>query len=90
MHCDVVQLHGSLDSLRSSPCSVECIWTREAIEVFHSRVAPGTRRCTNLSECREQHGKRAVSIGSLQSNSASRVLEAQASSAEPFRERQQG
>lgn len=66
--CNVVQLHGTLGSLRCTICHTVCDWSDEATRVFLSGTAPGCARCMQASERRRELGKRALTIGTLRPN----------------------
>lgn len=66
--CEVVLLHGDLDTLRCQVCSARSTWTDQANEAFAKGSAPGCRACQQLSDKRRVRKKRALAIGALRPN----------------------
>jgi NAD-dependent SIR2 family protein deacetylase len=66
--CEVVQLHGDLDSLRCSVCSTQWTWTDNETEVYMDGFAPSCEKCAAKSEERQKTGKRGLAVGSLRPN----------------------
>lgn len=66
--CEVVQLHGDLETLRCSVCATQWTWTENETEVFMDGYAPRCRKCARKSDERQQTGKRGLAVGSLRPN----------------------
>ncbi|RMZ78741.1 hypothetical protein DV737_g3763, partial [Chaetothyriales sp. CBS 132003] len=66
--CEVVQLHGDLDTLRCTVCASQWTWTADETEIFLEGCAPKCRKCAAKSEQRQATGKRALSVGMLRPN----------------------
>ncbi len=66
--CEVVQLHGDLDTLRCNVCASHWTWTDNETEIFMDGYAPKCQKCTTKSEQRKATGKRGLSVGSLRPN----------------------
>jgi NAD-dependent SIR2 family protein deacetylase len=66
--CEVVQLHGDLESLRCSVCSTQWTWTDNETEVYMDGFAPSCKKCAAKSEERQKTGKRGLAVGSLRPN----------------------
>ncbi|KPI41783.1 NAD-dependent histone deacetylase HST3 [Cyphellophora attinorum] len=66
--CEVVQLHGELDTLRCSVCSTQWTWTENETEVFMDGFAPRCKKCAKKSLERQETGKRGLTVGSLRPN----------------------
>jgi NAD-dependent SIR2 family protein deacetylase len=66
--CEVVQLHGELDTLRCSVCSTQWTWTENETEVFMDGFAPRCKKCARKSLERQETGKRGLTVGSLRPN----------------------
>ncbi|ETN36674.1 uncharacterized protein HMPREF1541_08952 [Cyphellophora europaea CBS 101466] len=66
--CEVVQLHGDLDTLRCSVCATQWTWTENETEVFTDGFAPRCKKCARKSDERQKTGKRGLAVGSLRPN----------------------
>lgn len=66
--CEVVQLHGDLETLRCSVCATQWTWTENETEVFMDGFAPRCQKCSRKSAEREKTGKRGLAVGSLRPN----------------------
>jgi NAD-dependent SIR2 family protein deacetylase len=66
--CEVVQLHGDLDTLRCSVCATQWSWTENETDVFMAGFAPRCKKCARKSDERQQTGKRGLAVGSLRPN----------------------
>ncbi|KAL9114484.1 MAG: hypothetical protein Q9227_001565 [Pyrenula ochraceoflavens] len=66
--CEVVQLHGDLDSLRCNLCHNTCNWSDADTEIFLQGEAPICQSCHAKSEDRRNRGKREMSVGLLRPN----------------------
>ena len=66
--CEVVQLHGDLESLRCTVCATQFTWTDNETEIFDDGFAPKCQKCSKKSDARQATGKRGLSIGSLRPN----------------------
>ncbi|RMD39975.1 hypothetical protein DV735_g5159, partial [Chaetothyriales sp. CBS 134920] len=66
--CEVVQLHGDLDTLRCTVCASQWTWTSNETEIFLEGCAPKCQKCAAKSDQRQATGKRALSVGSLRPN----------------------
>ena len=66
--CEVVPLHGDLDTVRCSLCQVVREWDEVATESFLDGQAPGCEQCSKKNADREARGKRGVSVGLLRPN----------------------
>ena len=66
--CEVVQLHGDLESLRCTVCATQFTWTDNETEIFDDGFAPKCQKCSKKSDARQATGKRGLSVGSLRPN----------------------
>lgn len=66
--CEVVQLHGDLETLRCSVCATQWTWTENETEVFMDGFAPRCGKCATKSDDRQKTGKRGLAVGSLRPN----------------------
>ena len=66
--CEVVPLHGDLETLRCNLCHQVCDWGDKENEIFFNGYAPECRTCAAKNEQRQIEGKRAVSVGLLRPN----------------------
>lgn len=66
--CEVVQLHGDLDTLRCFVCSTQWTWTENETELFMDGFAPRCKKCARKSDERQSTGKRGLAVGSLRPN----------------------
>ena len=67
--CEVVQLHGDLESLRCTICSETFQWDEENGEVLLSKgVAPNCPKCAAKNQIREDKGMRSTTVGTLRPN----------------------
>lgn len=66
--CEVVQLHGDLESLRCNVCATQFTWTDNETEIFEEGCAPKCVKCSSKSDARQANGKRGLAIGSLRPN----------------------
>jgi Sir2 family len=66
--CEVVQLHGDLETLRCTVCATQFTWTDNETEIFVEGCAPKCVKCDSKSEARQATGKRGLSVGSLRPN----------------------
>lgn len=66
--CEVVQLHGDLETLRCSVCSTQWTWTENETEVFMDGFAPRCKKCARKSDDRQATGKRGLPVGTLRPN----------------------
>ncbi|MCJ1378625.1 hypothetical protein MMC17_001724 [Xylographa soralifera] len=67
--CEVIQLHGDLESLRCTICSESSAWDEQHTEAFLSKgVAPNCPKCTEKNKIREEKGMRSTTIGRLRPN----------------------
>lgn len=66
--CEVVQLHGELNTLRCTVCSTQWTWTENETDVFMEGFAPRCKKCARKSQERQETGKRGLAVGSLRPN----------------------
>ncbi|KAI9758782.1 MAG: hypothetical protein M1840_003746 [Geoglossum simile] len=67
--CEVVQLHGDLETLRCGLCSELCSWEDEDREnILLSGNAPECHSCASKNENRRFSGKRGMAVGGLRPN----------------------
>ena len=66
--CEVVQLHGDLETLRCSVCASHWTWTENETEIYMAGCAPQCQKCAAKSNQRQATGKRGLSVGSLRPN----------------------
>jgi NAD-dependent SIR2 family protein deacetylase len=66
--CEVVQLHGDLDTLRCTVCATQFTWTDNETEIFEEGCAPRCVKCSSKSDARQANGKRGLAVGSLRPN----------------------
>ena len=66
--CEVVQLHGELQTLRCTLCQDLQDWDTEATALLLDGEAPGCEKCIAKNDEREAKGKRGVSVGLLRPN----------------------
>ena len=66
--CEVVQLHGDLETLRCTVCATQFTWTENETEIFEDGCAPKCVKCSSKSDARQATGKRGLSVGSLRPN----------------------
>jgi NAD-dependent SIR2 family protein deacetylase len=66
--CEVVQLHGDLETLRCTVCATQFTWTDNETEIFVEGCAPKCVKCAKKSYVRQATGKRGLSVGSLRPN----------------------
>ena len=67
--CEVVQLHGDLDSLRCGLCNGICSWDENDREAaLLGGDAPECLSCSVKDENRRQSGKRGTAVGALRPN----------------------
>lgn len=66
--CEVVQLHGDLETLRCSVCATQWTWTENETEIFMGGFAPRCKKCARKSDDRQKTGKRGLAVGSLRPN----------------------
>ncbi len=66
--CEVVQLHGDLETLRCTVCATQFTWTENETKIFEEGCAPECVKCTSKSDARQATGKRGLSVGSLRPN----------------------
>ena len=66
--CEVVQLHGDLETLRCTVCATQFTWTENETEIFEEGCAPKCVKCSMKSDARQATGKRGLSVGSLRPN----------------------
>ena len=66
--CEVVQLHGDLESLRCTLCQQTCQWKEEEQHRLQAGKAPTCHFCLIANEDRENRGKRSTKIGTLRPN----------------------
>ena len=67
--CEVVQLHGDLESLRCTLCQQTCSWDAGRHDAFLlSGKAPRCESCLTTNQNRQDRGKRGTKIGSLRPN----------------------
>ena len=67
--CEVVQLHGDLESLRCTICSETYAWDELNEEAFLLKgIAPNCPKCTEKNKTRKDKGMRSTTIGRLRPN----------------------
>ena len=66
--CEVVQLHGDLETLRCTVCATQFTWTENETEIYEEGCAPKCVKCSSKSDARQATGKRGLSVGSLRPN----------------------
>ena len=66
--CEVVQLHGDLDTLRCTLCQQLQPCTQEHQRRFLNGTAPLCATCSQTNEDRQNRGKRSTKIGTLRPN----------------------
>ncbi|MCJ1431667.1 hypothetical protein MMC27_001022, partial [Xylographa pallens] len=67
--CEVIQLHGDLESLRCTICSESYVWDELSEEAFLLKgIAPNCPKCTKKNQTRENNGMRSTTIGRLRPN----------------------
>ena len=66
--CEVVQLHGDLESLRCTLCQQTCQWQEKDEARLLGGKAPTCHFCKILNEDRQDRGKRGTKVGSLRPN----------------------
>ena len=66
--CEVVQLHGDLDTLRCTLCSQVSLWTDRDREKMMGGRASRCRQCMSKDQDRQDRGKRATKVGTLRPN----------------------
>ncbi|MCJ1316854.1 hypothetical protein MMC15_002175 [Xylographa vitiligo] len=67
--CEVIQLHGDLESLRCMICSETFVWDEQNEEAFLLQGnAPNCPRCTTKNKTRENKGMRSTTVGRLRPN----------------------
>ena len=66
--CEVVQLHGDLETLRCTVCATQFTWTANETEIFEEGCAPKCVKCSSKSDARQATGKRGLSVGALRPN----------------------
>ena len=66
--CEVVQLHGDLESLRCTHCQKICAWGDEQEQTLLGGQAPLCKLCVISDENRRGRGKRGTAVGTLRPN----------------------
>ncbi|KAI9890981.1 MAG: hypothetical protein M1814_003482 [Vezdaea aestivalis] len=67
--CEVVQLHGDLDSLRCTMCQTLCSWDEEdRFDTLLEGLAPTCQTCVGKDEARQIKGRRGTAVGYLRPN----------------------
>ena len=66
--CEVVQLHGDLESLRCTLCQQTCEWQEKDEARLLGGKAPICHFCNILNEDRQDRGKRGTKVGTLRPN----------------------
>ena len=63
--CEVVQLHGDIDTLRCTLCQRTADWTEEDVSGFLAGEASRCHDCEMKNRQRQESGKRAMKVGTL-------------------------
>lgn len=63
--CQVVQLHGDLNTLRCMQCQGLCKYDEEKVESLLDGTAPECPECAGKDQQRRDSGKRGTKVGSL-------------------------
>lgn len=66
--CEVIQLHGELETLRCTLCQQTCQWKDENEARLLVGSAPTCHFCTITNEDRKNRGKRSTRVGTLRPN----------------------
>ncbi|MCJ1282201.1 hypothetical protein MMC26_001524 [Xylographa opegraphella] len=67
--CEVIQLHGDLESLRCTICSETFVWDVQNWEVLLLEGnAPNCPKCAGKNQTREDKGMRSTTVGTLRPN----------------------
>lgn len=68
--CQVVQLHGDLNTLRCMQCQGLCKYDKERVESLLGGTAPECPECAGKDQQRRDNGKRGTKVGSLRVRSS--------------------
>lgn len=63
--CQVVQLHGDLNTLRCTQCQGLCKYDKEKVESLLDGTAPECPVCARKDQQRRENGKRGTKVGNL-------------------------
>ncbi|KAI5785024.1 DHS-like NAD/FAD-binding domain-containing protein, partial [Peziza echinospora] len=66
--CQVVQLHGELDTLRCMHCQGKCEYDDEKVQSLMDGMAPDCPSCLEKDKERREKGKRGTRVGGLRPN----------------------